>query len=245
MTSSTEQEMYFFITDISGYTSYMIKNQMDYTHGTLIISDLMESLVKEVKLPMEISKLEGDAVFLFLREDKLGDEFKDPSVLRESLLHFFSVFSSKLQALRNSTACDCGGCSNIEALTLKIITHYGKAAMVQIGSFSELSGVDVILVHRLLKNHVEGKRYLLMTQPVYQKLAFPKEMKVTQGQEEDKDLGIIPVYIYFPPVEEMAPKEDLSFIQKTKSHLKLAVGEKLLKLGVKKPGEFHNLPPVS
>lgn len=244
MANSPEEEMYFFIADISGYTAYMLKNEMDYTHGTLIVNELIKSLVKEVQMPMEISKLEGDAIFLFLKNDQIPQEIRDnPLFLGQKMLQFFTVFSCKLKELQHSTACDCGGCSNIDKLNLKMVAHFGKAAIDTIGSFRELSGVDVILVHRLLKNQAKKKRYLLMTEAAHSRLLLP-EGKLDQWEEHDKDIGTIPVFVYYPPEEEiLSEKKALTFFEKTKSHFKLAIGGALLKCGLKKPGNFNHFPP--
>ena len=190
MANTPEEEMFFFIADISGYTAYMLKNEMEYTHGTLIVSELIKCLVKEVQTPMEISKLEGDAVFLFLRNAAIPEEIRnDPTLLGQKILQFFTVFSHKLKELQQSTACDCGGCSNIDKLNLKIVAHFGKAATETIGSFKELAGVDVIIAHRLLKNQVKEKRYLLMTESAHSRLKLPMDGKVEQWDEHDKDIG--------------------------------------------------------
>ena len=37
-------------------------------------------------------------------------------------------------------------------LRLKVIAHYGEAVRSQVAGFDEVSGVDVIVLHRLLKN---------------------------------------------------------------------------------------------
>ena len=87
----SEEKMFILICDISGYTSFMVKNQMDYTHGVLIVKDLLDSLIEEIKLPMQISKIEGDAIFFYLLEDHLPEEFKkDPLLLGEKILSFYN-----------------------------------------------------------------------------------------------------------------------------------------------------------
>lgn len=244
MAVTPEEEMFFFIADISGYTAYMIKNEMDYTHGTLIINELIKCLVKEVQTPMEISKLEGDAIFLFLRSSQLSDEIRnDPRRLGQKILQFFTIFSQKLKELQLSTACDCGACSNIEKLNLKIVAHYGKAAMNTIGSFKELAGVDVIIPHRLLKNQVKEKRYLLMTEAAHSRLELPQDGKIERWDEVDKDIGAIPVYVFYPPGQEViSEKKPLNFFERTKSHFKLAIGGALLKWGLIKRRPFHHFP---
>jgi Protein of unknown function (DUF2652) len=239
-----QQEMFLFIADISGYTSYMIRNEMESAHGTLIISELIKSLIKEVAIPMEISKLEGDAIFLFLPKEKLPSQMQnDPELLTRQLLRFFTTFSKKIAELACSTACDCGACAGIDQLNLKIVAHYGKATVEQIGPFKELSGVDVILVHRLLKNQVEGHCYLLVTDSARRYLSLPLDGKISRGVEHDKDLGAIPITVYSPlPDQKAEAKRQLTRFGAMKSRLKLAMGSALLKHGVVKQPEFHNFP---
>lgn len=241
---SMPDEMFFFIADISGYTQYMVRNQMEHDHGILMINELMTALVNEVALPMEISKLEGDAIFLYLSYEKLSAEMhNDPRLLTEKILRFFTTFQRKLNAMQEGSACDCGACANLSSLNIKIIAHFGKASMVKIGPFMELSGVDVILVHRLLKNQVKERRYLLLTDAAYQKLKLPAEGKLVQSEESDKDIGNVKVYVYFPPEGVPPPeKKELTVWKKIQNHTKLFVGTALLKLGKKGDRHYHNFP---
>lgn len=234
---SETKELFLIIADISGYTAYMIRNENEAAHGTLVINELMKTLVKEVSLPIKISKLEGDALFLYLEEL--------PSRFTERLLRFFSLFSKRLMELHQSTVCDCGACSGIEALNLKIVAHYGKASIEEIGRFKELSGVDVILVHRLLKNSVEGDCYLLMTEAAQGHLSLPEGGQVVESVERDKDLGEIRVATYYP-LEDRAPvpKRKLNVVQRAKSHLEIGVRSGLLKSGLIKKRSFRNFPPA-
>ncbi len=241
---SMPDEMFFFIADISGYTQYMVRNQMEHDHGVLLINELMAALVDEVALPMEVSKLEGDAIFLYLPYEKLSAEMhNDPRLLTEKILRFFTTFQRKINAMQEVSVCDCGACTHLSSLDIKIVVHFGKASMVKIGSFMELSGVDVILVHRLLKNQVKERRYLLLTDAAYQKLKLPAEGKLVQSEESDKDIGKVKVYVYFPPEGVPPPeKKEQTAWKKIQGHAKLIVGAALLKFGKKKSRHYHNLP---
>lgn len=244
MDDTFDQKMFFFIADISGYTAYMVKNQVERTHGTLVINALIKTLSREVTIPLEISKLEGDAIFLFLPIEQLPQAMKsEPYLITQKLLNLFKVFTKKVRELQDSTACGCGACSNIDELNLKIVAHYGSASLDTIGSFKELSGVDVILVHRLLKNQVKEHRYFLVTKAALPHLPLPKEGRIFEGVEEDKDIGKIEVVVYYPPEEGVLPqKKELTFLEKAKSHFQLAFGGMLLKIGLAKQPDFHNFP---
>ena len=59
--------------------------------------------------------------------------------------------------------CTCDGCTQAGELKLKFVAHVGEVAFQKVKRYTELAGVDVILVHRLLKNSVPIPEYVLMT----------------------------------------------------------------------------------
>ncbi len=68
--SAVTQHGYLVIADISGYTSFVAKTELEHSHE--ILSDLLELLVEKFRSLMTISKLEGDAVFAYVGEDKIS-----------------------------------------------------------------------------------------------------------------------------------------------------------------------------
>lgn len=232
------QEMYLFIADISGYTSFMIQNKKEYAHATTIITSLIQSLADQVQIPFEISKIEGDALFLTVLKEKLPPKM-DPQTIRKKILYFFTIFYKKISELQHSIICSCGGCKNIDQLKLKIIAHYGTAEPIQVGPFSELSGVDVIIVHRLLKNKIEKHCYFLMTKPAFDHLQIPDDANLQSDVFIDKDLGKIPFYVYYPLESE--PQKNYSMLFKMKTLGKLIWVNLLTKIGLQKKKPFHHI----
>ena len=53
-----------------------------------------------------------------------------------------------------NTTCTCRACQNMSRLDLKMVIHYGEYAIQKLGDREELLGADVIVPHRMLKNHV-------------------------------------------------------------------------------------------
>ena len=49
-------------------------------------------------------------------------------------------------------------------LDLKIVAHHGRFLRQMVGDRSQVAGVDVILAHRLLKNGVGRRAYILLTE---------------------------------------------------------------------------------
>ena len=76
-------------------------------------------------------------------------------------------------------------------LRLKLIGHYGAAVRSKVAGFDELSGVDVIVLHRLLKNEVSGSEYILLTEPAFRFLSPPGDY--VAHRERYDDVGDIPL----------------------------------------------------
>lgn len=51
------------IADISGYTVYLSKSELDHAQATL--TSLLELLVEQTRPPLHISRLEGDAIISY------------------------------------------------------------------------------------------------------------------------------------------------------------------------------------
>ncbi|MEN8106996.1 MAG: DUF2652 domain-containing protein [Pseudomonadota bacterium] len=190
------------IADISGYTEFMVSSATEIEHSQYIISQLIHTLIEQVELPMEVSKLEGDAVFLYaIKDDRHLNRDEVSRKIGEKLIRFFEAFHDKIIELGgNKTSahdtCACGACSNIRILKLKLVVHSGTAHFYQIHEFNELSGSDVILVHRLLKNSVTHEEYILMTEPAWADIHFQHEVPVEAGCEHYEHLGDIKTLVY-------------------------------------------------
>lgn len=191
-----------FLADISGYTKFMLEHEKALAHSQMIITGLMETLMKQIDHPLRIVELQGDALFLYSRKttDAAMWEPRRQRVL-ESLLRLFDTFRRRRAELAAYSVCRCQACANMGDLKLKLVAHSGEALMNRVGEFSVLSGIDVITVHRLLKNSVEGDRYLLMTESAYSDLCPPEGLDVVEGTEE-YDIGRLNTYVYFPPIRE-------------------------------------------
>src|SRR3954453_14741556 len=175
-----EEQVLLLIADISGYTDFMLANEKSLEHSHLIIGELLETILNEVQLPLTLAKLEGDAIFLYaVKDDSFAERAAD---LGERVLRFFHVFSNKVAELTLSSFCKCGACTNIERLELKVVLHSGRCAFYQIANLTELSGVDVIVIHRLLKNSVGLSEYVLLTEAAQHDLQLPLTL-LSKGEE--------------------------------------------------------------
>ncbi len=153
------------LLDISGYTHFIRTHKSSQIHAEEIIFDLLETVIDQAKHPMVLNKLEGDAAFLY--------SHVPPALETEVALDILQQVRTAFQVFRQRTheiatereECACGACQRVVELRLKAILHFGHAFFRHIRQFEELAGEDVILIHRLLKNQVPEREYLVMTQP--------------------------------------------------------------------------------
>ena len=199
MNDQATHRVLLIIADISGYTKFMVSSDMEIKHSQHVISELIQAIIGKLDIPLEVSKLEGDAIFLYAIKDSDAYTWENiRKVMGENLIQFFDTFNEKLLALSNHTSCSCGACSNLHALKLKVVVHSGEALFYRIHQFNELSGSDVILVHRLLKNSAASNEYLLMTEPAFKDIEFPYQLHADEGSETYEHLGQVKTFVYRP-----------------------------------------------
>lgn len=159
---------FFVITDISGYTEYLTGSELD--HANEILQSLFDAQLKAVKYPFLVSGFRGDAIFMYVPETN----FLQNQSFLEALENFYIVFMDTLQQMQYNTTCTCRACKNMSILDLKMCIHYGEYLVQKLGDREELLGADVIVPHRMLKNHViektEIKSYALFSDAAAQKL---------------------------------------------------------------------------
>ena len=63
------QRGYLVLADISGCTSYLVETEL--THACDVLTELLELIVQRFKPLLNISKLEGDAVFAHIPKTKI------------------------------------------------------------------------------------------------------------------------------------------------------------------------------
>lgn len=167
------QHGYLVIADISGFTSYLAKVELEHAHE--ILTDLLETIVKEFKTLLTISKLEGDAVFAYVPETQIPDGER----ILELIENTYVAFRRQRETSRRNTTCTCNACKAIPTLDLKFFIHHGDYIVQEVSGIRELVGSDVNLIHRLMKNHVTEKTgwnaYVLLTRRAFQNMSVQPE----------------------------------------------------------------------
>jgi hypothetical protein len=146
------------IADIGGYTNYMHWNRAHLAHAQQTVAQLLESVIDAGK-GLKLAKLEGDAAFFWAPDGNAN------VLVPDRLWRMRQSFLARRQRIRTDIACECASCEQLDSLSLKFVAHEGEVAEQKVKRHVELAGVDVILVHRMLKNAVPVTEYVLMTDP--------------------------------------------------------------------------------
>lgn len=199
------------IADIGGYTAYMNWNRTHLVHAQMAVATLLESVIDAAK-GLKLAKLEGDAAFFWAPD---GDA---RSLVSERVARMHQAFLNRRARIENGRYCDCESCEQLMNLSLKFVAHEGEVAEQKVKRHTELAGVDVILVHRMLKNQVPVPEYVLMTDAVAQRLDAPVRAVCTPLVHDFEGLGQTSTYYLDlakaaaePPAEAMGWRGRMKF----------------------------------
>ncbi len=90
MSDESTKQVLLMIADISGYTEFIVSTDIEIEHSQNIITQLINTIIEQIKIPLEISKLEGDAVFLYAIKNNEKNTWQHVrKLVGEKLLLFF------------------------------------------------------------------------------------------------------------------------------------------------------------
>jgi hypothetical protein len=186
---------YMIIADITGYTKFISKTELDHAHE--ILESLLNTIVNRLHNPLKLAKIEGDAVFSYTSEEN----YIQGQTFLESLEQVYFSFADELQSSDRNTSCPCNACQRMSGLDLKIVVHFGEYMLQKIGPQTELVGNDVNLTHRLLKNNIVEKTgvetYIFFTQPAADQMYMSDFSKTLVPHSESYDhVGEVSGYVY-------------------------------------------------
>ena len=233
------KKIFIVIVDISGYTRFIKLHKMSLCHAEGIIGELLESVIETSEFPLIAHELEGDAVSFYAASDGSSEMAKDIS---QQILRLFNAFKAKeAELVSDCSLCICEACATVDQLKLKAVVHHGEAVFSKVGQFQKVSGVDVILSHRLLKNSIEEDEYILTTSAFDELTGGFGTLDPHPGPENCEDIGPVDVVVYYP---ETSIGDDLpikrSIFQKLRMSMKLDLylAKRMLKSS---PRNFRNL----
>lgn len=187
---------YLVVVDISGYTRFITERTLSLSHAEQVITDLINAVLDQARDPMVLNKLEGDAALLF-RETAAGDLDAARDVFSQ-VRAFFPAFHEKLAVLRSERSnCNCEACNNITDLKLKAFVHLGDIAVKQVRKFEEIAGEPVIMLHRMMKNTVDRREYVLATDAAVADARLPHE-RMQVHDENLESFGVTRLWLVDP-----------------------------------------------
>jgi hypothetical protein len=243
MTEMELRQVSLVLADISGYTNFIRIHKTSLLHAEQIVTDLMEAIIDRVDAPLIVNKLEGDAAFIYApvaeHDMELGKK-----IIRQ-VFTFFDSFKDKQQELitAGKGGCFCEACCNIDQLKLKAFLHCGQVVIKKVRKGEELAGGDVILAHRLLKNRLQVKEYIMMTEDYFRLSGGLSDRTFVPYTDEYEGIGEVKTLVYYPATK---PLEVPEVPRMTRVPGFLVEGQRLtlksLWRRLIKPRLFHNLP---
>lgn len=191
-----EVDGYVIIPDISGYTNFMQLTRYSLAHAQYAITALLGSVIDAAERRLAPSKLEGDAVLLYgVRRDNGGPGLDGAEVGR-AVVELATAFYEKRAELARDNTCPCEACRNVDKLELKTVVHRGAVLLYDIRGHHEISGVPVIVAHRLLKNSLGLARYVLVTDDAHRDVRLPMDCRIRRHWEHFEGVGEIAAHVY-------------------------------------------------
>ena len=188
----TTHKGYLLIADISGYTAFLTSSEQD--HANPILHSLLATLVDQVGDPLHFWRMDGDAVLAYSTSEEFpsGETFL---AICENLYNAFALLQRDIVA---NTSCPCRACANVKNLDLKIMAHYGSFEEMKFGSMTDISGSDVILVHRMAKTGVKAetgiRSYALFSKAAAK--AMDIDAALTPYSQEFEHFGEVSMMVY-------------------------------------------------
>jgi hypothetical protein len=187
------------IADIGGYTEYMRSHRMSLGHAEANTARLLKKVIDAAR-DFDLIEIEGDAAFLSRQADTLDSDATVAAIV-QAVVSMHRAFHIERQHVVTNL-CPCDGCAQADNLKLKFVAHIGEVATQTINKRRSLVGIDVIFIHRLLKNPVPVPEYILLSEALYRTgdgVLLDRVHEVSQDLE-----GIGPVRTYFVDVQDLA-----------------------------------------
>jgi hypothetical protein len=228
----SSERLLLLIADIGGYTDYMSTHRMSLAHAEVNTARLLETVIDSAK-GFELIEVEGDAAFLARPAGTDGDDEVSRTLRAAAAMH--RAFHVERQYVARNL-CPCDGCTQATNLKLKFVAHVGEVATRTIHQRRKLIGIDVIHVHRLLKNPVEVPEYVLMSEELYRGTAEPPTGPAREVPQQLEGIGLVRSYVVdvtdFPG--DPAPLPDPSLASRLSRTLGVAGSGLPFMLGLRK-----------
>ena len=174
------------LADISGYTTYVASTELE--HSRKAVATLLEGMIETLRGRLEAAQVAGDAV-LFVGEGL------DPGFVSWMDDTYVGFHKTAREIVAQDT-CGCRACALVPTLTMKALAHYGRYNVLRVGPSQQVHGADAILPHRLAKNSVPSREYVLVTPALGERLAGRDRARFTWREEDGGEFGQLRVGYY-------------------------------------------------
>lgn len=224
-------------------------HRINLAHAQYVVAQLLEAVIDAAEPKLKLAKLEGDAAFFFAEVsesvslqayvDRIGD--------------IVFAFRERRAELDIDRLCTCDGCVQASQLRIKFVAHEGEVAYQKIKRHVELAGMDVIVVHRLLKNEVPLEEYVLYTDSIAGRVDVALQSKARPIEHDLEGIGRTSGH--YVEVEALAPTRERarssSGVRRFRAWLKMTWRALPYMLGLRTPcagfgnlGTIGELPPA-
>jgi hypothetical protein len=163
MTSIKSQFGYFLLTDISGFSSYLTKVELEHAGG--ILKNLLEGIARKIEPVFRVQDFDIDSVFAFVPETGIR-RFENLYRLFEDT---YVAFKGNLTEISSHITCNCAACRDVISLDLKFMIHYGEYIMSSVQDKPMLYGSAPTFVRNrhwkeAVSDSVGWRGYILFTE---------------------------------------------------------------------------------
>ncbi len=184
----------FLLADISGYTTFL--SEVGIEHSKEIFSHLFNRMVALDRERWKVGNVAGDCLFLYSDSDQSAEE--TISYVRR----IYEGFREGLEEIASGSTCRCGACDRTGNLAIKFVLHAGEFDTQEIAGRRELIGPSIVVAHRLLKNGVAAREYVLFGSSAAE-VAAASGLAVERGRDVYGDIGEQSyTYVDLQPVRE-------------------------------------------
>src|SRR2546428_8416407 len=166
------------------------------------------------------------------------------TALRESVA-MHGAFHASQQKMACLNKCPCQGCAQVANLKVKFVAHLGEVAPQRVKRLTKLAGLDVIFVHRMLKNSVPVREYVLMSEPLWERA--DERMRTGARLLEQELEGVGRARTWYLDLAALAkplpPRPTATWFARQRETLGLVLRTLPYALGLRKPGGLRNLTP--
>jgi hypothetical protein len=209
---SGEVDAFLIIPDISGYTEFMQLSHFSLAHAQYVVSALLESVIEAAEDCLATAKVEGDAVLFYaLRGPGQGTDQGAGGLSGEEIgrtvIQILRAFYRKRAELGARNTCPCEACRHVDKLELKTVMHGGRLLLYDMRGQQELSGLPVIVAHRLLKNSLGLPRYVLISEAAHGDVPLPLDPSPGRHVERYEGIGEVAARVYRFELDDLLPGE--------------------------------------